>query len=247
MARTVRLREAAMREIDRRLRHADLISLADYGVLITLVTAPGLRLRMSDLGAQRMLTPSGITRVVVRLEEQGLSAGNPPGRRTRRVRRADPARTRGAAARAGRPPRHGARALPRPAPEARARAPRRTLREGATGRRQRFRLAASISAVGFPDAALGIQGRVAARSAVHGGAQRVRPRGLGARRRRIGGGRGYEPGAEWGRFPLPRALGRLEGAADKLTKLGASDPADELPAGATSRLLWVFRRPLSDD
>ena len=27
---------------------------------------------MSDLGAQRMLTPSGITRVVVRLEEQGL-------------------------------------------------------------------------------------------------------------------------------------------------------------------------------
>lgn len=50
-----------------------------------------------------------------------------------------------------------------------------------------------------------------------------------------------------GTFPLPRAFGRLEGAADKLTKLGASDPADELPTGATSRLLWVFRRPLSDD
>jgi Domain of unknown function (DUF4177) len=50
-----------------------------------------------------------------------------------------------------------------------------------------------------------------------------------------------------GAFPLPGALGRLEGAADKLTKLGASDPADELPTGATSRLLWVFRRPLSDD
>ena len=73
----IRLREAAMREIDRRLRHADLISLADYGVLITLVTAPGLRLRMSDLGAQRMLTPSGITRVVVRLEEQGLVRREP--------------------------------------------------------------------------------------------------------------------------------------------------------------------------
>jgi DNA-binding MarR family transcriptional regulator len=68
----IRLRETAMREIDRRLRQDGLISLADYGVLITLVTAPGLRLRMSDLGAQRMLTPSGITRVVVRLEEQGL-------------------------------------------------------------------------------------------------------------------------------------------------------------------------------
>ena len=66
-----------MREIDRRLRHDGLISLPDYGVLITLVTAPGLRLRMSDLGAQRMLTPSGITRVVVRLEEQGLVSREP--------------------------------------------------------------------------------------------------------------------------------------------------------------------------
>jgi len=73
----IRLREAVMREIDRRLRHEGLISLADYGVLITLVTAPGLRLRMSDLGAQRMLTPSGITRVVVRLEEQGLVRREP--------------------------------------------------------------------------------------------------------------------------------------------------------------------------
>jgi DNA-binding MarR family transcriptional regulator len=73
----IRLREAVMREIDRRLRHEGLISLADYGVLITLVTAPGMRLRMSDLGTQRMLTPSGITRVVVRLEKQGLVRREP--------------------------------------------------------------------------------------------------------------------------------------------------------------------------
>ena len=73
----IRLREAVMREIDRRLRHEGLISLADYGVLITLVTAPGLRLRMSDLGTQRMLTPSGITRVVVRLERQRLVRREP--------------------------------------------------------------------------------------------------------------------------------------------------------------------------
>ena len=73
----IRLREAVMREIDLRLRHEGLISLADYGVLITLVTAPGVRLRMSDLGAQRMLTPSGITRVVVRLEKQGLVRREP--------------------------------------------------------------------------------------------------------------------------------------------------------------------------
>ena len=48
-------------------------------------------------------------------------------------------------------------------------------------------------------------------------------------------------------FPMPRALGRIEEAADKLTKLGAADPAGEVAADATSRLLWVFRRPLSDD
>jgi DNA-binding MarR family transcriptional regulator len=68
----LRLREVVMREIDRRLRSTGHVSLPDYGVLITLVSAPGLRLRMSDLGARRMLTPSGITRVVTRLEERGL-------------------------------------------------------------------------------------------------------------------------------------------------------------------------------
>jgi len=47
-------------------------------------------------------------------------------------------------------------------------------------------------------------------------------------------------------LPLPRGLGRLEEAADKLTKLGAGDAADT-PADSASRLLWVFRRPSSDD
>jgi len=73
----IRLRESVMREIDRRLRRDGDLSLADYGVLITLVTAPELRLRMSTLGAQRMLTPSGITRVVIRLEERGLVRREP--------------------------------------------------------------------------------------------------------------------------------------------------------------------------
>ena len=73
----IRLRETAMREIDRRLREHGDLSLADYGILITLVTAPRLRLRMSDLGAHRMLTPSGITRVVTRLEERGLVRREP--------------------------------------------------------------------------------------------------------------------------------------------------------------------------
>ena len=73
----IRLREAVMREIDHRLRQDSDLSLADYGVLVTLVTAPDLRLRMSSLGAQRMLTPSGITRVVIRLEERGLVRRDP--------------------------------------------------------------------------------------------------------------------------------------------------------------------------
>jgi hypothetical protein len=47
-------------------------------------------------------------------------------------------------------------------------------------------------------------------------------------------------------LPLPRALGRLEEAADKLNKFGTEDPA-ESPEGPASRLLWVFRRPLSED
>ena len=68
----IRLREAVTREIDQRLQETGEISLDDYGVLITLVGLPGMRLRMSDLGARRMLTPSGITRAVMRLEERGL-------------------------------------------------------------------------------------------------------------------------------------------------------------------------------
>jgi len=73
----IRLRETAMREIDRRLQQDGDLTLADYGVLITLVTAPRFRLRMSDLGARRLLTPSGITRVVTRLEARGLVQREP--------------------------------------------------------------------------------------------------------------------------------------------------------------------------
>ncbi len=68
----IRLRETAMREIDRRLREAGELTLGDYGALITLVSAPDLRLRMTDLGARRMVSPSGITRVVIDLENRGL-------------------------------------------------------------------------------------------------------------------------------------------------------------------------------
>jgi DNA-binding MarR family transcriptional regulator len=73
----IRLRETVMREIDRRLAAAGAISLDDYGVLVTLAGHPGGRLRMSALGERRLLTPSGITRAVMRLEERGFVRREP--------------------------------------------------------------------------------------------------------------------------------------------------------------------------
>jgi len=73
----IRLRETVMREIYRRLAADGAVSLDDYGVLVTLVGHPGMRLRMSALGERRLLTPSGITRAVMRLEERGFVRREP--------------------------------------------------------------------------------------------------------------------------------------------------------------------------
>jgi MarR family transcriptional regulator, 2-MHQ and catechol-resistance regulon repressor len=48
------------------------LSLAEFDVLIRLARSPGQRLRMSDLAAQTVLSTSGVTRVVDRLERSGL-------------------------------------------------------------------------------------------------------------------------------------------------------------------------------
>ncbi|MFW6091659.1 MAG: MarR family winged helix-turn-helix transcriptional regulator [Actinomycetota bacterium] len=50
------------------------ISETEYEVLLRLARTPGGRLRMSDLSAQTSLSTSGITRVVDRLERDGLAA-----------------------------------------------------------------------------------------------------------------------------------------------------------------------------
>ena len=68
----LRLRETVTRALDERLRADHGLSLDDYGILITLIGLPDQRQRMSQLGEQRLLTPSGITRAVARLEERGL-------------------------------------------------------------------------------------------------------------------------------------------------------------------------------
>ena len=66
----LRLRETVTRALDERLRAEHGLSLDDYGILITLVDRPGLQLRMSQLGDLRMLSPSGMTRAVMRLEQR---------------------------------------------------------------------------------------------------------------------------------------------------------------------------------
>ncbi len=55
------------------------------------------------------------------------------------------------------------------------------------------------------------------------------------------------PAREEGRgFPMPKAIGRLEDAAGRITK--AAGGADEPQPGTTlTTLLWVLRRPLPDD
>jgi hypothetical protein len=56
------------------------------------------------------------------------------------------------------------------------------------------------------------------------------------------------PAAErTGMLPMPRAFGRLEDAAAKLNKLGAGEPAETQADTPSTVLLWVLRRPLSED
>jgi DNA-binding MarR family transcriptional regulator len=68
----LQLVNAAVREIDEALSAAHGISIKEFDVLITLFNAPGGRLRMTELAEQVVLTPSGVTHLVTRLEHGGL-------------------------------------------------------------------------------------------------------------------------------------------------------------------------------
>ena len=63
---------AVIRRLEAELEAEGLISLADYDVLLNLALAPGGRLRMSELADQVLLSRSGMTRRVDRLESAGL-------------------------------------------------------------------------------------------------------------------------------------------------------------------------------
>ncbi len=60
--------------MDRRLREAHGVSLREYEVLLALHDAPRRRLRRVDLAARILLTQSGVTRMLEKLERDGLVA-----------------------------------------------------------------------------------------------------------------------------------------------------------------------------
>jgi DNA-binding MarR family transcriptional regulator len=70
--------------LDRELRQRHDLSFAEYDVLLRLARAPGRGLRMSDLAERVLLSPSGLTRLVDRLEDRRL-VERAPDRRDRRV------------------------------------------------------------------------------------------------------------------------------------------------------------------
>jgi DNA-binding MarR family transcriptional regulator len=59
-------------ELNRRLQKTHDLSLLHYGVLITLITVPERRMRMSDIAERVLTSPSGMTRAVVKLADEGL-------------------------------------------------------------------------------------------------------------------------------------------------------------------------------
>ena len=68
----LRFTNGATRAIDEALLAAHGISIKEFDVLITLFNAPGGRLRMTELAERVILTPSGVTHLVTRLERDRL-------------------------------------------------------------------------------------------------------------------------------------------------------------------------------
>jgi DNA-binding MarR family transcriptional regulator len=68
----VRALAVAPRVLDADLDAASRLNMAEYHVLVLLSEQPDHALRMNELAAQAVLTPSGLTRVVERLTRRGL-------------------------------------------------------------------------------------------------------------------------------------------------------------------------------
>jgi DNA-binding MarR family transcriptional regulator len=70
----LRAHATIMRALSGELEQADGMSLSSYDVLLQLARAPQRRLRMTELAEAVVLSPSGVTRLVERLEREGLVA-----------------------------------------------------------------------------------------------------------------------------------------------------------------------------
>jgi DNA-binding MarR family transcriptional regulator len=68
----LRVHTALARQLDAELEASHGLPLSSYEVLINLQAAPDRRLRMADLADRALLSRSGMTRLVDRLERQGL-------------------------------------------------------------------------------------------------------------------------------------------------------------------------------
>jgi DNA-binding MarR family transcriptional regulator len=70
----LRVHAALVRELDAELDATHALPLSSYDVLISLQSAPAKRLRMAELADSVLLSRSGVTRLVDRLEREGLIA-----------------------------------------------------------------------------------------------------------------------------------------------------------------------------
>src|SRR3954454_21920103 len=70
----LRVHAALAKQLDAELDATHGLPLSSYEVLINLQSAPGRRLRMADLADRALLSRSGMTRLVDRLERQNLLA-----------------------------------------------------------------------------------------------------------------------------------------------------------------------------
>lgn len=68
----LRVYSAISKQLDHELEDAHGLPLSSYEVLISLQAAPGRRLRMAELAERALLSRSGMTRLVDRLERAGL-------------------------------------------------------------------------------------------------------------------------------------------------------------------------------
>lgn len=64
--------QTVLRDLDEALREKVGLSVSEFDVLITLFNAPDRRLGMTALARQVMLSPSGLTHLVTRMERDGL-------------------------------------------------------------------------------------------------------------------------------------------------------------------------------